>query len=227
MSTEPTIDQRAAAAVERDLAGVAAAVRRLVGEGLGPAIGLSADRRKRSAIERVARLGPEQLRRRLTDVHAEHYGSLVGYATRLLGDRNDAEDVVGEAFARVLRADPDLDVPEKLVGYLRRVVRNEAYDRGRRNSRDRQARQPQDAVEIEARLASAGRPLADRVCDEVTLAVALHVLSERQRQCFALRFVDGFSVKDTAIRLGISEGNVKRICHEIRSRLAVALDAAA
>ena len=210
-----------------DLPGVTAALQRLVGEGLGPAIGLSGDWRKRSAIERVARLGPEELGRRLEDIYAVHYDSFVGYATRLLGNRPDAEDVVCEAFARVLRADPDLDVPENLVGYVLRVVRNEAYDRGSQNTRDRQARQPHDPVDLEARLASPGRPLADRVCDEVTFAVALHMLSVRQRQCFALRFLDDYSVKDIAVRLGISEGNVKRICYEARSRLAMALDAVA
>jgi RNA polymerase sigma-70 factor (ECF subfamily) len=225
--TGPTTDNRGDDGIDDDLAHVAAILRRLAGDGLGPAMGLSVDRRKRASIERVARLGPEQLRRRLADVYAGHYSSFVDYANLLLGNRHDAEDVVCEAFARVLRADPDLEVPENLAGYVRRAVRNAAYDRSSKNTRDRHARQPNELVDLEARLVSAGQPVADRVCDDVTLAVALHVLSERQRQCFTLRFLDGFSVKDIAARLAISEGNVKRICHEVRSRLAVALDAAA
>jgi RNA polymerase sigma factor (sigma-70 family) len=53
------------------------------------------------------------------------------------------------------------------------------------------------------------------------------VLTVRQQQCAMLRFVHGLSVRETAERLGISEGNVKRICSEIRDRLAAAFETAA
>jgi len=41
-----------------------------------------------------------------------------------------------------------------------------------------------------------------------------------------LRFVDGLSVRETAARLSIGDGNVKRLCDAVRSRIAAALDAA-
>jgi RNA polymerase sigma factor (sigma-70 family) len=225
MSSESTADNQAVP-TDDDLPGVAAALQGLVAEGLGPVIGLSGDWRRRSAIERVARLGPEELARRIDVLYRTNRDSLVRYASRILG-RQDAEDVVQEAFARVLRADPDLKVPEALVGYVARAVHNEALDHGTANTRDRTAGQSYDPVDLDARLAAVDRPLEDRVCDEVTLAVAVHVLSDRQRQCFALRYVDGLSVEETAARLGIHEGNVKRICHEARSRLTAAFRAAA
>jgi RNA polymerase sigma factor (sigma-70 family) len=227
MISEAIADDDPAAEGDEHLPSVTAALQRLVSAGLGPAVGLRGDWRRRSAIERVARLDPEELKRRLGVIWAEHYDSFVAYAGRILGNRHDAEEVVGEAFARVLKANPDLEAPEKLPNYLRVVVRNEARDRGRQISRDREARQPHDPVDLEARLASPDRPPADKVCDEVTLAVALHVLSERQRQCFTLRFLDGLKVKDIAARLEIGEGNVKRIFHEVRARLAAAFEAAA
>jgi RNA polymerase sigma factor (sigma-70 family) len=217
------------------LPGVTATLRRLAADGLGPAMGLAGDWRRRSAIDRVARLGPEELAHRLDDVFRRQSASLVAYAQRILGNRDDAEDVVNEAFARVLRADPDLVAPEALAGYLRAVVRNEALDRGTANTRDRVARRPSTApppdgtgapVDLDAVLTAAERPLEDRVCDDLTLAVALQMLSARQRQCFALRFVDGLSVSEVAARLSISDGNVKRICHDVRARIAAALVAA-
>jgi RNA polymerase sigma factor (sigma-70 family) len=212
---------------EDGLPGVTAALRRLVAGGLGPALGLHADWRRRSAIERVARLGAAELRRRLSVIYTEHHAAFVRHAARILGNRHDAEEVVNDAFARVLRADPDLDAPDALVAYLRRAVRNQAFDHGSATTRDRATRQPDDPDDLDARLASPDRSLADRVCDDITLAVELHRLSVRQRQCFALRYVDGLSVKETAARLGISEGNVKRICHEARARLAAAFEVAA
>jgi RNA polymerase sigma-70 factor (ECF subfamily) len=230
MVTEPRADDEVGVVGGDDgLPGTTAALGRLVAAGLGPAIGLSGDWRRRSAIGRVARLGPDELARRLDDIYRTHRAAFVGHAMGVLGHRQDAEDVVNEAFIRVLRADPDLRVPEALAGYVRTVVRNEALDRGSEISRDRAARaaRPEDdSIDLDERLTAADRPLEDRVCDDVTLAVALHVLSARQRQCFALRFVDGLSVRETAGRLSISDGNVKRICHEVRSRIAAALDAA-
>jgi RNA polymerase sigma-70 factor (ECF subfamily) len=220
---------------DRALPGVTATLRRLIAEGLGPVMGLTSDRQRRSAIDRVARLGPEQLGLRLDDLYRRQSASLVAHAHRILGNREDAEDVVHEAFVRVLRADPDLEAPEALAAYLRAVVRNEALDRGTANTRDRMARRANAAppvdgtdapVDLDALLAAAERPLEDRVCDDLTLAVALQMLSVRQRQCFALRFIDGLTVSEVAARLSISDGNVKRICHDARTRIAAALVAA-
>ena len=225
MASEPQADN--------DL--VTVTLRRLIAEGLGPALGLTSDRQRRSAIDRVARLGAEELGLRLGDVYSRQSGSFVAHAQRILGNREDAEDVVNEAFARVLRADPDLEAPEALAGYLRAVVRNEALDRGTANTRDRVARRASAApsadgtdepVDLDALLAAAERPLEDRVCDDLTLAVALQMLSARQRQCFVLRFVHGLTVSEVAARLSISDGNVKRICHDARARIAAALVAA-
>jgi len=225
MASEPQADN--------DL--VTVTLRRLIAEGLGPALGLTSDRQRRSAIDRVARLGAEELGLRLGDVYSRQSGSFVAHAQRILGNREDAEDVVNEAFARVLRADPDLEAPEALAGYLRTVVRNEALDRGTANTRDRVARRTSAApsadgtdepVDLDALLAAAERPLEDRVCDDLTLAVALQMLSARQRQCFVLRFVHGLTVSEVAARLSISDGNVKRICHDARARIAAALVAA-
>jgi RNA polymerase sigma factor (sigma-70 family) len=226
MAMEPTAGD-AEAVDESALPGVTEVLRRLVADGLGPALGLRPDWGRRSGVARVARLGPEELGRRLDAVYTDHRGDFVAHAARILGNRHDAEDVVNEAFARVLRADPDLQAPEALTGYVYRVVRNEATDRGSQITRDRNARRPDpDLADLDDRLVSRDRPIDERVCDEVALGVALHVLSERQRQCFTLRFLDGLSVRDTAARMNISDGNVKRLCHEVRTRIAAVLEAA-
>ncbi|MEU7578163.1 RNA polymerase sigma factor [Streptomyces sp. NPDC041068] len=58
---------------------------------------------------------------------------------------------------------------------------------------------------------------------------ALAMLSEEARQVLTLRYIDGFSVRETATRLGVSEGTVKsrasRGREELRVRLGV-VDAA-
>lgn len=206
------------------LPGVKEALQRLVDAGLGPTIGLRADWRRRSAIERITRLGPEELNRQLDVLYREHHDDLVRYAAKVLGQHEGAEDVVNEAFIRVLQADPDLDAPDNLPSYLRAAIRNKARDHGSKTSRDQARRRPEDIADLEGRLASPDRPVADRVCDEITVALVVPLLTERQRQCFMLRVLDGLSVKEIATKLEISEGNVKRLCYEVRARLAAALD---
>lgn len=228
VTAESVGDDRYAAAGaaddDEDMKAIAAVLRQLVAEGLGPAIGFSGDWRKRSAVERVARLGPEELGRRLAAIHDTHRAALVGLATKILGNRDDAEDAVSEAFIRVLSANPDLQAVDALPGYLRTAVQRQAYDRGRAVSRDRAARDTHDPVDLDARLTSDAKPLEDRVCDQITLAVAFHLLPPRQRQCFVVRYVEERSVAETADRLDTSEGNVKGICSEVRSRIATALE---
>lgn len=219
MIGESTGDDQAAADDGDDLAAVVAALARLVADGLGPAIGLGGDRRRRTGVERVARLGRDELGHRLDAL----WHPLVRYATlRLGGNEQDAKDVVAEAFLRVLRADPDLSAPEALGGYVRATVRNEIYRLGRRDRGRSSSHDPTDLDDLPSR----ARPFDDRVCDELTLAVAFATLSPRQQQCLAL-LVEGRSVQETASALGISEGNVKRIRHDAHARLRAALGQAA
>jgi RNA polymerase sigma-70 factor (ECF subfamily) len=220
------VDDLAEESHDARLSSLTATLQRLVAEGFGPVLGLDPDRRRRSAVSRVARLGPDELSRQLDLLYGTQCPFLVAYAARILGRRDGAEDVVNEAFARVLRADPDLQAPEGLPGYVSRVVRNQALDWGSRTTRDRERRQPLDVTDLEARLDPVGRSAEDQVCDQISLALAIRTLSVRQRQCFVLRFVEGLDVQGTADRLRISEGNVKRLCYEARERLAAVLEVA-
>ncbi|HKK28682.1 MAG TPA: sigma-70 family RNA polymerase sigma factor [Gemmatimonadota bacterium] len=64
---------------------------------------------------------------------AEHHRALVRYAYRLTGDRDRAEDVAQEAFARLLEhAVPEDKVRSWLFRVALNVVRDEARTRGRR-----------------------------------------------------------------------------------------------
>ena len=68
-----------------------------------------------------------------TSLFIEHRGSLVDYATRIVGSRAQAEDLVQEAWLRFdeVARKRFLDEP---LGYLYRIVRNLALDGRRRAS---------------------------------------------------------------------------------------------
>lgn len=64
-------------------------------------------------------------------VYVAHRPALVNYATRIMGERNSAEDIVQEAYFRFRKAaqSQQLDDP---VHFLYRIVRNLALDLQRR-----------------------------------------------------------------------------------------------
>ncbi len=64
------------------------------------------------------------------ETYVAYRAELVRYATPILGSREDAEDVVQEAFVRFV---PEAaQSPSRLKSYLYRIVRNLAFDARRR-----------------------------------------------------------------------------------------------
>jgi len=69
-------------------------------------------------------------------LYAEHRVSLLNYATRLVGSRAQAEDLVQEAWMRLDGAALESDV-QRPLGYLYRIIRNLALDHSRSVGRQR------------------------------------------------------------------------------------------
>ncbi|MFI7679251.1 RNA polymerase sigma factor [Actinophytocola sp. NPDC049390] len=171
----------------------------------------------------MARPVDHELRRRLADVYLDHYDAFLRYSIHKLGNRQDAEDVVHESFARVLKANPDLDVPDALVGYVRAAVNNEANRRGASNSRDRAHRDGGDPAQFEDTMHAPAKPVDERVADEITVGLALAVLTPREREAVALRHIEDRSERETALRMNITLGAAKRYCADGRRRIAAIL----
>jgi RNA polymerase sigma-70 factor (sigma-E family) len=137
-------------------------------------------------------------------VYRAHLEPLLRFAVLVCGHRQQAEDAVAEAFARVLPRWRRGDVADP-AAYLRRAVVNELTSRGRRRVlEDRQrgrltrARRGADGVEV-----------ADAVADRGVVLDALRRLPVRQRAVLVLRFYEDMSERDVATVLGLSVGTVK------------------
>jgi RNA polymerase sigma-70 factor (ECF subfamily) len=146
----------------------------------------------------------------------------------MTGSAEDADDVVQEAFARLVARPPDAQV-EDLGPWLRRVASNLAIDALRRRRR-RAYRGPwlpspietSDADWLDAHASEQPGPEARYgLAESVTYAflLALEALPPRQRAVLVLRDVLGCSAFETAGLIGASEGNV-RVLH-LRARRAL------
>jgi RNA polymerase sigma-70 factor (ECF subfamily) len=137
-------------------------------------------------------------------VYAEHGRALLAYATRLLGDRAAAEDIVQETLIRAWRH------PEVMTngrgstrGWLLTVTRNLVTDRMRAR-----AARPHEVPEDPA-LPPVERDHADRVVASVTVLEAMDGLSADHRGVLQELYFHGRSLAEAATALGIPAGTVK------------------
>ncbi|MCC7104699.1 MAG: sigma-70 family RNA polymerase sigma factor [Chloroflexi bacterium] len=145
---------------------------------------------------------------RFTDLFERLYGRLFGLAYSLVGDRQEAEDLVQEAFLRLADA-PVRDRPdEEVLAWSRRVCLN----LGANQLRSR--RRAQDRLERVGRLELAGGGSGPGAAGEVArqaeaeeVREALARLPARQRDCLLLRH-SGYSYAEIAATLEIAVGSV-------------------
>lgn len=147
---------------------------------------------------------------------------VLGYATRLLGDRAEAEDVAQDAMMRLWRVAPDWRTGEAAVAtWLYRVVTNLCTDRQRARMR-RRSDALDDVPEPEDGSASAEAGLieADRMA---ALQAALDSLPDRQRQAVVLRHIEGMTNPEIAAILDIGVEAVESLTARGKRALALAL----
>lgn len=145
-------------------------------------------------------------------------------AAQFLGDRNDAEDTVQDAFTVVYRNMHTFDADRPFAPWFFAIIRRLAANR-----RSREVRR--------ARLLrlwgwAIGRELASSRA-EVTLVAhldaaaatrAMEMLAPMQRACFELVVIRGLSTKEVAAMHGISESTVRQHVFRARTTLRSVLD---
>jgi RNA polymerase sigma-70 factor (ECF subfamily) len=135
-----------------------------------------------------------------------HRSGLVDYASRIVGDHAQAEDVVQEAYLRFDRA-ASAPIAEP-VGYLYRIVRNLALDGRRRQAREALFVVGQSPEFSDGAACSRPGPEAEAAgrSDVEALKAALAELPERTRRALELHRFEGKTVKAVAAALGVSVG---------------------
>jgi RNA polymerase sigma-70 factor (ECF subfamily) len=150
---------------------------------------------------------------------ASHRERAVRLAWRLVGgDAGVAEDVTQDAFVRAWRALPRFREEAKLETWFYRILVRRAADHRRwRGVRERWA-SGADAEAAPARPQAPGDPALRR-----RIAAALDRLTRRQRECFVLIHLEGFTITETARLLGKPTGTVKSHLHRALAKLRLAL----
>jgi RNA polymerase sigma-70 factor (ECF subfamily) len=156
---------------------------------------------------------------RFERLYEEHAQPLLAFLVYRTGSRPDAEDLLAEAFERVLRARRPFD-PRKgsEKTWLYTIALNCLRDQARRDAAETRAFER--AVPVAAGDASGGY---DAVENRDTLVRALEGLSDEEREAIALRYGADLTVPEIAKlqkeKLTTVEGRVYRALRKLRDEL--------
>lgn len=153
----------------------------------------------------------------LGELYDRHAAAALAVALRVLGSREEAEDVVHDAFVAVWRKIDRFDAERgSLRAWLMTVVRNRAIDRVRGS---RPAMDIEDADE-RALLRSGSNPTWDATLRRTSAAAVQAVigqLPDDQRRAVELAYFEGCTYREVAERTGVPPGTASG-----RLRLALA-----
>jgi len=133
--------------------------------------------------------------------------SLWSYVYRVTGNAADADDIVQDAFCRLLRGRPDAD-EEQRRRYLFRIASNLVVDRWRRQERA-----------ADAARHHVPPPLACDAPGHEDVARTFARLVPRERALLWLAYVEGQSHNEIAEALGLARDSVKVLLFRARKRL--------
>ena len=148
-----------------------------------------------------------------------HLARATAIARRLLGNIDDAEDLVQEAFMRALDRIASFDATRAFAPWFYRLLINTGINA--RKSRALRATEPERG-DVATRGAN---PLEFTERKEIRerFAAALGALSPRQRLVVSMFEVDGLSTAEIAEALGISRETVRWHHHQARQSLRDAM----
>jgi RNA polymerase sigma-70 factor (ECF subfamily) len=154
-----------------------------------------------------------------------HTGKVVGLAWRLVGNREEAEDLAQEAFIRLHTSLPDFRGDSRISTWLYRTTTRLAIDHLRREQLKRKLfffRQSNDSVDpVETAADTFNDPGRAYQSSEAMklLKGSLAKLSPRQQVIFTLRHYEGLSLKEIAENLDLETGTVKAHLHRAVTQL--------
>jgi RNA polymerase sigma-70 factor, ECF subfamily len=152
---------------------------------------------------------------------AAHYGSIYRMAWRLIGTREEAQDVAQDVCVKLAGAVRSFRGEAELSTWLYRVAYNTAIDHMRARERLRRGERPDVVVLFEGRTAES----AETAVAGSELWNEVRRLPPQQRDAVILVYAEDLSHAEAGAIMGCTEKTVSWHLHEARKRLRARLDA--
>jgi RNA polymerase sigma-70 factor (ECF subfamily) len=148
-----------------------------------------------------------------------YYDRCTRFAWQMLGDREDAEEAVQDAFVRAYRSLEHYEDRQRFGGWVLHILVNRCRSAGAKRSRHERT-----FVHAEvALLAAFEEHPSERTAWREEIERALALLGEGQREAFLLKYVEDLSYEEMAEITGVGisalKMRVKRACERLRELL--------
>ncbi len=150
-------------------------------------------------------------------LYEEHYSAMMGVCLRYSNQEEDALDILHEGFIKVFKNISKYQPGTSLNAWIRRIMVNTAIDFYRKNIR----RRTEDIVQ--AFDLSTNDADAISQCSEKEILDAIQQLSPAYRTVFNLYVIEGYSHKEVADLLNISESTSRSNLVKARIKLKTIL----
>ncbi len=151
-------------------------------------------------------------------LYKKYFGQLLGIPMRYTGDRNDAVDILNQAFLKIFDCLHQYQNSGSFPGWMARVVFNTTIDHVRRKT----AYQKKVSFGVEAE-----KPIDNEAVSNLNseyLFALIQKLPASSRAVFCLYVIDGHKHAEIAEILNIDEGTSKWHLSEARRRLKSMLE---
>lgn len=140
----------------------------------------------------------------------EYYKEIVHYVFKLIGDKESAKDITQETYVKVIELNPNKEINRS---FLYKVAKNIVIDESRKNKKI-------SNIEYQEEIFSISK---DEQPDEIAIKTnqyenlmkIVDTLPSRSKEAFLLHTIDGYSRKEIASMMGISQNAVEK--HIIRA----------
>ncbi|NQY23473.1 MAG: RNA polymerase sigma factor [Campylobacteraceae bacterium] len=140
-----------------------------------------------------------------------YYKELIYYVQRMVGDKDNAKDVVQEAYSRVIHVDNKTTISNKRA-YLYKMVRNIVIDDVRKNKNIAKIAYEEEQFVIPSNEQPDELTVQDNT-QQVLMSIVQN-LPTRSKQAFIFHILEGYSRKEIALKMGINISTVdKHITH--------------
>lgn len=149
----------------------------------------------------------------LEKMYKHFYGYAMGVGLRYLSNRDDALEVVNDAFIKVFGSINSFNPENPFKPWLRRIVVNTAIDRRRKNLRYLEQVDIEEAVYV----GKQAQVIEDMGVEDIRTLI--NTLPEIQRTIFNLYEIDGYSHEEIGTMLNMPESSSRVYLSRAKDKL--------
>lgn len=149
-------------------------------------------------------------------IYTNYRNLMLYHANKILGNTNDTEDIVHEAFLKIVKIIDRIDDPQcaKTKSLVITIVERTAIDLYRRRQKDEIYSFNEEYINVPA------PEIIDSIHNKTDLAIAMAALPTKYRELLLLRYDNGFTEAEVAQLLSMSRENVHKTIQRAKKKLA-------